>query len=212
MSKDDSIIMVVERNYLFGDDYFEGFRHANEVNFEERILSNFRYMKRSRAEEDPAYKQPIAYCIITNPTLKQVFAYQRAREDVKYPEKRLQGKWSWGVGGHIERIDGSIKERNPIITSMLREIEEEIEIGRIINTHVLGYINNEDKVGRVHFGILYVVETNSSIVKPKSQELDNGGLRTISELEEMCTSKEFVVEEWSKISLNPIKKYFGLSK
>ena len=54
---------------------------------------------------------------------------------------------------------------------------------------------------------MYIVETNSAAVKPKDAEIDNGKLRTIEELEEICSSPEFTVEEWSRISLKPLKQY-----
>ena len=207
MKKSEELIMVVGRETLFSGDCFEGFKPQKEVNYESRILDNYHYMKRGLAEVDPTHKQPIGYAMIVNPELKQVFAYQRSNKDSSYPEKRLQGKWSWGVGGHIEKFD--IENANPIHASMLRELEEEVDVNGRVNPRVFGYINNDsDDVGKVHFGVLYVVETDARIVEPKDSEIDNGGLRTIEELEAICSSSDFKVEEWSKISLKPLKQYF----
>ena len=69
--------------------------------------------------------------------------------------------------------------------------------------------DDSNDVGKVHFGVLYVVETNSEIVTPKDSEIDNGRLRTIDELEKICSSSDFAVEEWSRISLEPLKQYFS---
>ncbi len=205
--KDEQIIMVVKREILLGKNYFEGFRPRNEVDYESIILNNFKYIKRGLAEKDRTYKQPISYFMIVNPELKQVFAYQRSTKDEIYGEKRLQGKWSWGAGGHIEKID--TKDGNPIHVSLLREFNEEVEIDGTINMKILGYINNDlDNVGRVHFGILYVIETDSITVKPKDPEIDNGRLRTLEELEDICSSPDYTVEGWSKIAFSPLKKYF----
>ena len=117
MDKNEQLIMVVKRDLLFLEDYFHGFK-PNTVNFESRILKNYEYMKRGLAEDDPNYKQPIAYNIIINPEIEKVFVYQRSPDDKRYGEKRLQGKWSFGIGGHIEKIDS----KNPIKESMLKEI------------------------------------------------------------------------------------------
>jgi len=205
--KNEKFIMVVGKELLFGNDYFEGFRPHDEIDYASRILKNFEYMKRGLAEQDSAYKQPIGYSIIVNPALKRVFAYQRASHDEKYGEKRLQGKWSWGVGGHIEKLDTD--SGNPLQTSVQRELKEEVSIGGQITPKVFGYINNDsDDVGKVHFGVLHVVETDSTTVKPKDAEIDNGKLRTIAELEEICSSPDFTVEEWSRIALEPLKHYF----
>lgn len=204
--KSEKLIMVVPREILLGNESFQGFRPQDQIDYESRILDNFKFMKRGLAEKDPTYKQPISYAIIINPNLKQIFAYQRSAKDSNYTEKRLQGNWSWGVGGHIEIFDKNI---NPLRSSMLRELEEEAYIDGHVNPRFLGYINDDSNdVGRVHFGVLYVVETDSKIVQPKDPEIDNGGLRTIEELEKICSSSDFTVEEWSRISLEPLKQYF----
>ena len=202
----EKLIMVVGQELLFGTDYFEGFKPQNETDYESRILKNFKYMKRSLAEEDPTHKQPIGYCMIVNPKTKRIFAYQRSSHDAKYGEKRLQGKWSWGVGGHIDKPD--VADGNPLHASVMRELEEEVEIGGETALRVLGYINNDsDDVGKVHFGVLYVVETDSAEVKPTDSEIDDGKMRPVEELERICSSPEFKVEEWSRIALEPLKQY-----
>ncbi|MFA5061499.1 MAG: NUDIX domain-containing protein [Candidatus Pacearchaeota archaeon] len=206
--KSEKLIMVVERKILLGNESFQGFKPQNQIDYESRILDNFKYMKRGLAEEDPTHKQPVGYAMIVNPSLKQIFAYQRSAKDANYTEKRLQGKWSWGVGGHIEKVD--IENGNPLHASMLRELEEEVNINGSVNPKAIGYINDDSNdVGKVHFGVLYVVETDSEIVTPKDSEIDNGRFRTIDELEKICSSSDFAAEEWSRISLEPLKQYFS---
>lgn len=209
MAKEDKQILVVERDTLFSEDYFKGFKNHFDKDYESIILSNIKSMRRGDAEIDPTYKQPIGYMLIVNPKEKKVFAYQRSSEDKNYGEKRLQGKWSWGVGGHIEAYE--LKEENPIKESMKRELSEEIEIlGNVLNTKVLGYINYDgDEVSKAHFGILYLTEIDGD-ARPKSAEMFVGKLVDINELEKICNSKDCEVEAWSRISLEPLKKYFGI--
>lgn len=223
MAKEDKQILVVETKHLFGEDkkdYFQGFRTQNEINYEERLLGNIKSMRRGSTKEPKDHplgnaelnfdhKQPIGYMLIVNPITKEVYAYQRASKDEHYSEKRLQGKWSWGVGGHIEPLDHS-NGNNVLIESRLRELEEEIEIiGNIIDSKVLGYVNDDlDEVGKVHFGILYLIEIDGN-VKPKDKEMAFGGMLSLSELEERCQSKDCEVENWSKIALEPLKKYLS---
>lgn len=217
MSKSDMRILVVEKNALFGDDFFEGFRAHDKVDYESRILANLKIMRRGNtsenlnhpegnAEMNPNYKQPIGYILIVNPQIKKVFAYQRAVKDEHYGEKRLQRKWSWGIGGHIEAKDS---KGNPLRESMLREMDEEVHIdGTILRTRILGYINDEsNSVGQVHFGIVYLAEING-IAKPKDKEMAQGEMLSLSELEQICSLKESSVENWSKILLIPLKNYF----
>ena len=198
----DKEIMVVPKGDLFDNNYFEGFMKKNSVDYEKRILSNFSYMQRSLAENSPEYKQPVGYALIINPKTKKIFVYQRAK-DKNYNEKRLQGNWSWGLGGHIERIDDA---KNPIHSSMLRELNEEVYIEGDIKLKVLGYINDDSNpVGKVHFGVLYLIETNSG-VRPKDAEIASGKFMDLNELEKICSSDQ-KIDSWSRISFAPLKEY-----
>lgn len=208
MRKEDKLIMVVRKEDLFQNDFFEGFKPYEEIDYESRILQNYGFMTRKFAEKDPNYKQPIRYCMIVNPSLKKIFSYQRSKKEEHYSEKRLQGKWSWGVGGHIEKLD--TLTRNPIQESMLREISEEVEMNGSINPKILGYIYHDFGVNAVHFGILYLIETNSAIIKPRDKEIDNGGLRTVDELELICSNSQYDIEDWSKTSLQPLRNYLAI--
>ncbi len=209
--KSEQIIMVVDKQILFQNNYFEGFLSQDKamqdkVNFESRILNNYSYMKRGLAEVDPNHKQPVGYGIIVNLKLKKVFVYQRSKKDINCNEKRLQGKFSIGVGGHIEKFD--TEKGNPLHTSMLRELNEEVHLEGDVKLKVLGYINEDlDDVGKVHFGILYLIETTSFFVNPKDPEIDNGKLMTIEEFEKICTLPNSSVEKWSTIALLPLKEY-----
>lgn len=197
-------IMVVRRKTLFAEKSFNGFLPADTFDFESVILSNFEWMKKDMAENNPDYKQPIGYSIIYDPTRKQVFLYQRSKIDQHYAEKRLQGKWSCGVGGHIEKID--VENGNPIYESLLREIQEEIKILGKRRMQVLGYINDDsDDVGKVHFCILYLVIIDGDKVEPLDPEISEGKLVPLSVLEDKCNDMNVVVENWSKIALGPLK-------
>ncbi|MGM0439297.1 MAG: NUDIX domain-containing protein [Patescibacteria group bacterium] len=197
--KYEELIMAVKRQDLFKENDFQGFKKADEVDFQSRILENFEYVKRGEAEKDESLKQPIGYSILVDDQ-GRIFAYQRAKKDDDYTEKRLQGKWSWGVGGHIDKVDED--GDNPIKTSMARELEEEVKIdGDVKEIEVMGYINDDsDSVGRVHFGILYLVKVDGK-VSAKDTEITNGKMRSIEELKEIVNDSKTTVEEWSKIAL-----------
>ncbi|MFH1894930.1 MAG: hypothetical protein ABH813_03465 [Patescibacteria group bacterium] len=204
-------VMVISRKNLFTDDrHFLGFQAAEERVFDSDfmvITLRFpQWLDRDLAEKDPSYKQPIVYMMVLNCD-GLVFTYQRSRKDAAYPEKRLQGKWSWGVGGHIKRVD---EGSNPVFKSMRRELEEELEQ---IDTsgccpHLLGYINLEEGVHAVHFGFLYVVETNLKIIKPKDPEIVIGEVKPIRDLEGILTTG-YDVEEWSRVALRPLKEFLS---
>ena len=198
-------ILVVSTEKLFQGNYFEGFA-KKEIDFMERIMNNLEYKERNEIEFDSRYRQPIAYNIIINPDLKKVFAYQRAVNDADYSERRLQGKWSFGIGGHIKQEDGT---ENQTEQSRKREIEEELKKfseSDIIHTEHMGYINSNFDINSVHFGILYVIETSKEKINFR-KEILQGEFKELNELESMCLSSSFSVEEWSKIALNPLKDY-----
>ena len=197
--------MVIPRKKLFAEKHFDGFIPAEEFDFESIILKNFEWMNRAKAEVDNRYKQPIAYSLVYNPILKKVFLYRRSEIDKNYPEKRLQGKYSCGVGGHIEKVD--TKKDNPIHESALREVQEEVEISGKKQIKVLGYINDDsDDVGRVHFCILYLVVIDSKIVNPLDPEVSEGKLVSIKTLKKKFKPEDFPVENWTRIAIKAFKK------
>lgn len=201
MDKNEKLIMVVDREKLFARKYFNGFLKVEEEDFQNIILKNYYFIKRGLAENDYSKKQPIAYAVICKG--KKIFAYQRASSTKEHGDERLQHKWSWGLGGHIEKIDDS---DNPITNSLKREMKEEVGL-KEIKAKLLGYINDDsDDVGKVHFGLLYLVETRQNIV-PKSEELKTGEFFSFSELEKIAKNHE--VESWSKIALLALKPLFS---
>jgi len=218
MGNPNQQIYVVNRKHLFKNGIFQGFRDIEIEDYEAIILKNLEVMRRGstiepenhplgNAELSNDYKQPIGYAIVANISNKKVFAYKRAIKDQDYNEKRLQGKWSWGFGGHIEYSDTTTE--NPIRTSMIREVTlEELEIpGKIKSINTIGYINDEtDSVGKVHFGILYLIDTDAEMVNPKGNEGQIVESKNIIGLEELCNSIDCKVENWSKISLDLLRK------
>ena len=210
MDKFDKEILVIDRATLFAESYFQGFAPADGIDYSAIIHDNYFYKRRGDVEPDPAFKQPIAYAVIVNKETKHIFAYQRAVTE-SYTETRLRGKWSWGIGGHIDKVDS--EEQDPILTSLFRELQEEVEIDEYDAPQILGYINDdESKVGAVHFGLLYLIETSSTKVKPKDQEISWGGFMSYDQLEEICMIADKNVETWSEICLEPIRKALGLGE
>lgn len=201
----DRTIMVVDRATLFADLYFQGYSPAEEMDFEQIVMDNYFYDLRDKVETMPQLKQPIAYAIIVNKETRKVFAYQRSQKEGQYAEKRLRGKWSWGIGGHIDKSD--LAAGDPIRTSLLREIEEEIVLPEFDPPEILGYINDDTtEVGQVHFGLLYLIWTSCKNIQPRVGEISWGGFLSLEELQEICVNEETPVETWSEIALTPLRQ------
>ena len=205
MNKNDTQIMTVPRKLLFRQGSFEGFCPAQDFNYLDLILNHYTWSRRGDAENNPEQKQPIGYAIIVQEETNKIFVYQRA-PDQAYDEKRLRGKWSWGIGGHIDLTKEIPK--NPVLENLMREINEEIHLQGPIKPYLLGYINEDQTdVGRVHFGVLYIMRTSSTTISPKDPEIHDGKFMTLAEAEETLANPSVCVESWSQIALAPCRDF-----
>lgn len=200
-------IMVVANKFLF--DWVEReskFYSNSDVDFEDKILNNYEYMVREKAEKNFDYKQPIGYAVVINEN-KEIFVYKRGWADSNAGDSRLHNKIAFGVGGHIEREDEDLE--NPLNDSMIREIEEELNIPEknIKSVEAIGYINNEtDEVSKVHIWVAYLVEVKNDNFELLDWELDNWEFVDIHALEKMVYSDDYDTETWSRILFEPVKK------
>lgn len=157
MSKMDERILVVDRGFLFDHEMstFQGvLTDVEKVGY---LMTKFHRcfeVRRGDAEENEGWKQPIIYMVIKRG--KEVFVYERLRGG---GENRLHNQKSIGIGGHINNIN---KDWNTTFElNAYRELFEELWITNF-NLHdikVVGLINDdENAVGRVHIGILTLIE------------------------------------------------------
>lgn len=205
-------IMVVSNKAIFWDMEKESkFYNNDEVSFEKNILENYEYMVRGEAEVNFEYKQPIGYWIVINEDNK-IFVYKRWWASSNAWDQRLHNKIAFWVWWHIEKEDEDLK--NPISDSLVREIEEELNIKEedVKSVEAIWYINNEsDEVSKVHIWIAYIVKVQTSNFELLDWELDNWEFVTLSTLEWMINSWNYDVEVWSKIVFEPLKKYLNIS-
>ncbi|MBD3361393.1 NUDIX domain-containing protein [Candidatus Woesearchaeota archaeon] len=206
--KDDHIIMAVPVDILFvNNSHFQGFKpHSQIEDYESRILEYKKFLRRGDLEIDPSHKQPIGYAVIYNPETKKIYAYKRAADKADYNEQRLYNKWSIGIGGHIEKDEEA--EDNPIHSSLIREIDEETVINGSQEIKVIGYINDDrDSVGKVHFGVLYLVETDSDDVFPNDSESVHGEMMSLEEIKKIKDDPNSTLEGWSEIALEAVENH-----
>ncbi len=226
MGKEEHIIMVIPREDLFKTNSLQnspqGFLASEEYDFTSVIKNNFQWMRRGNAQEpleksaesNPSYKQPIAYSVIINKKTKKIFCYRRAQHGVNYNESRLAGNWSWGVGGHIEKIDQEHEKNgmNILQKSRDRELAEEVTLQSSDIPILAGYINDDaNPVGSVHIGVLYIIQTNQEKIELADNEGVECDWKSISELEQLCQNAKIndtsiKVDTWSEIALTPIKE------
>jgi len=201
-------IMVIKNNILFKDIKRKNWFYENNLNtnFEDIIKNNFEFMKRKEAEENFDYKQPIPYAVVVDEN-NYIFVYKRWGSDSNVGEQRLHNKISIGVWWHVELEEKNSK--SPIYDTLLREVEEELNIKKnnIKDILTVGYINDDtNPVGKVHFWIAYIVKINNSNIDLLDWEIENGEFYSLDQVEKMINSWDYEVEEWSKIIFPQIKK------
>jgi len=125
-----------------------------------KIVQNGQFLGRSELEEDPSYKQIIPYAIISN---KESFYLFRRRSG--QTEKRLNNRFSLGVGGHMNPNGSIASGEEYIIDELKREFYEEVKLinGCLIeNIEFTGFINDDTiPVGMFHIGLLYNIRVSN---------------------------------------------------
>lgn len=223
-------VMVVPRSYFFDKfDYFEGFKPAmhfadssdttvdvERFEYKEisrKILDAATYLKRAECEEDPNYLQIIPYICVFH--LGRVFYVRRGGES---SEKRLHGKISIGMGGHLNREDGLYVwpnrgsvishscERNIILNGAVRELDEETQINGNFNITYAGMINHDcDPVNEVHLGIVFFAKLweNTKIFPRELEKISGHGLTYTHIL--LDSKHEDTLEIWSRSIIDKLK-------
>lgn len=153
---------------------------------------------RAELEEDPTKKQIIPYVLIQ----RQNDIWTMVRT-AKTQEARLHHRASVGVGGHLEPIDGN--REDIIINGMLRELHEEIHLDTKWDQQVryVGVLNDDtNDVGKVHLGLVYVLEISAhTSIDIRETEKMRGLWYPI---EQCHQSEEYAFETWSEIALQTI--------
>lgn len=153
-----------------------------------------KFIPRYDAELNFEHRQIIPYCLVKCGA--NYFITRRLEGDA-----RLTGKYSLGIGGHLERVDDS---NNYIQSGMLRELDEEIDIKSSIKSiNLIGIIcSNNTEVDSVHLGMIYVVEVAGFDVNVKETDILVGDWISTEALLEF----DGELESWSKIAVDEFIK------
>jgi predicted NUDIX family phosphoesterase len=153
-------------------------------------------------EEDPSFKQLIPYVIIRHTDaagVVQVFQYTRGRGQ---GEKRLHAKRSVGIGGHISSDDENANSSvHPYDEGMRRELDEEVIIDSPSTQQCVGLINDDESpVGRVHLGVVHILDLQRPNVRPHEADILECGFRPVQEMLRDLDG----FETWSQICLRAL--------
>ena len=168
---------------------------------------------RTQADSDIRYVHPITYMLLINEEGK-LFMYQRG---TKGKESRLHAKYSIGIGGHINPVEGVGHTPTLIGLGAIEELQSELGIKTIpldwmtypSNTKEQWYtiyagndpIVNEPTVNDYHIGIVRVLHINSSdITQHEEGVISHGKFVDLSDVVVMM--EEGKLERWSEIVLS----------
>jgi predicted NUDIX family phosphoesterase len=157
------------------------------------------YRPREAMEQDPTFKQLIPYVIFRHHEADgrvSLFQYTRGKGQ---GEARLHAKRSIGIGGHISADDATAASAYD--EGMRRELAEEVQIDTPYTARLAGLINDdESEVGRVHLGVVHLLDVERPAVKPRETEIIDAGFRPVDEL----LADLARLETWSQICLRAL--------
>jgi predicted NUDIX family phosphoesterase len=187
-------VLVIPAAVLHEAGMFHGF--SDRVShYLPRLLegAHLRFMPRDEAEVNEDFKQLIPYVVLRHNG--QVFHYTRGGGG---GEKRLHAMRSIGIGGHISLEDGGLSPEAYRV-GMRRELAEEVELPGDYEERCVGLINDDrTPVGRVHLGVVHVLELLSPEVRSREAALVAGGFAPVAVLRE----EREAFETWSQFLLD----------
>ena len=202
-------VLVVPRAAFFAGNWRQGFSALSPTDAQKlttQFASAAFFTPRPAAEDNPEWKQPIPYCLITRGS--EVFCVQRTQAGT---EGRLRGLYSVGLGGHVGPEDGAAEDPNTLGRALLRELNEELSLPRQPPPALplVGLLNDDsNQVGRVHVGLVYRWE-----LPPPREGVENiaireisklrGGFRRLVELQELWQDPGRF-ESWSQIVIHAL--------
>ena len=203
-------VYVVPRELLFPEFYPQGLvafgEEFSEQAFVDAVVEHGYFVERDYAERTPTLKQVIPYSLVSRDG--SILLLERLS---KGGEKRLHGKLSVGVGGHINPVDQadehgefhSGRSSRLLNAGSQRELDEELHIEGTVDVRRYGVINDDSNaVGAVHVGVLQLVTVEGSV---EIRELDQlaGSWKTPSELQQLAEGPANI-ETWSRMALDSL--------
>jgi predicted NUDIX family phosphoesterase len=163
----------------------------------EYILGNHSFRSRAIVEEDSSFKQIIPYVVVRHEN-----RYLMTRRTNRQTESRLHGKYSVGIGGHINDLETFGATQNVIEAGLERELDEEIHLlGKRRSLNLVGIISDDSTpVGQVHLGLVFVLETDSAEFTVNEADLMTAEWATVDKLRE-CLER---METWSQIAFERV--------
>ena len=144
----DERVFIVPRSSVVGDAGWYGLRTDGLEAFVVALEHDGRYEPRALMEHDPAFKQVIPYLVLRDG--ERFFLMRRTAAG---GDARLHGRYSIGVGGHLNPGDGGL------LGGLRREWAEEVVADFVPEFRLVALLNDDTTdVGAVHLGAVYVAD------------------------------------------------------
>lgn len=195
------------RRYKKTSDAFEFVDADSFPQLFEDINSGF-FKPRSECEFDEQVLQPIPYVIIFNEDGTSAFSYLRTKDQRHFGDRRLFGKHSIGIGGHLTKEDSPDYIRRGVEREVFKE--EMLITGQHNEPKVVGTLFSKDlPVDRVHFGIIYAFRA-SGLISPKEESFAHAEMVPLDKLKvDMYVpthGKDATTETWSRYLIPKLKE------
>jgi predicted NUDIX family phosphoesterase len=187
-------ILVVPRAELFAAQRLQGFSAdpALVAHYLHLISIHGRCVPRRPAEEDEELKQIVPYGVVLHG--EQVFLFQRGQ---KGTEAGLRGRWSIGLGGHVNPGDGAAIGPAMLERALRRELAEEVHLDAP-RPELWGVLNHDaNPVGRRHCGFVYRVW----VVSPGACSREPGKIAGAFVALQEAWGRREEMESWSQMVL-----------
>ena len=194
-------VLVVERKVVEQVGMFQGLAFDVKRYLDKLFAQGVpRFIPRSQAEVDPAYKQLIPYVLMACDG--SYLSYVRGK---RAGEARLINLMSIGIGGHINPADDmplfNADFYETYLAAVEREVAEEVSVDTSHTDRIVALLNDEsNEVGRVHLGIVHYWILDAPKVNKREQMITQMAFKTIAELQQVRDT----METWSGLCLDSL--------
>lgn len=182
----DERVYVVPRVALPDAAGWYGLRTDGLLEFVHAVERDGRYEPRGEMERDPSFKQIIPYLVLRDHD--RYFLMQRTSAGA---DERLHGRYSIGVGGHLNPGDGGL------LGGLRREWAEELVADFVPEFRLVALLNDDTTaVGAVHLGAVYEADVVGRPVGIREIDKLTGGFANAAEVAAVADR----LETWSQLA------------
>ena len=180
------LVYVVPREAVPGEAGWYGIRTDGLGDFIAALERDGRYEPRVEMERDPSFKQVIPYLVLRDG--RRWFLMRRTDAG---GDPRLHGRYSIGVGGHLNPGDGGL------LGGLRREWAEEVVAEFVPEFRLVALLNDDTtEVGAVHLGAVYVADAEGRPVTIRETDKLTGAFVEAPEVAAVADG----LETWSRLA------------